>query len=137
MSGYGVISGTPVGAVTTGGTVTASNGTPPNATQHYSIVIEASTVTTTPPVLPEITPPPGMVGLAYNIVYTAVSGSLPISYTATNLPPGLSISSSTGVISGTPTTPDTYVCTVIASNGTLPNATRSFSIVVETGVPTV
>ncbi len=38
-------------------------------------------------------------------------------YTAAGLPPGLSINSSTGLISGTPTTPGTYYVVAVASDG--------------------
>ncbi|MBI4740001.1 MAG: DUF1566 domain-containing protein [Betaproteobacteria bacterium] len=82
----------------------------------------------TPPAMPAITPPAGRVGDAYGVAYTA-TGSPPISFSATNLPPGLTMSSS-GVISGTPTLAGTYTGTVTASNGTAPNAAQSFTIVI-------
>jgi hypothetical protein len=49
--------------------------------------------------------------------------------TSGSLPPGLTLSSS-GVISGTPTTTGTYTGTITADNGVGTPATQSFSITV-------
>ena len=128
LSSGGVISGTPGAAGTFSGTITAANGTLPNATQPFSIVIGAA------PVAPTITssPPPatGTIGVAYNFTCVA-SGTAPITFTAPpgTLPTGLSLSTG-GVISGTPTATGTFSGTITASNGTLPNATQPFSIVI-------
>ena len=58
----------------------------------------------------------GAYGAAYSQQFTASNGTAPYSYTATGMPPGLSISSATGVMSGTPTSiagsPYTVVVTV-------------------------
>lgn len=88
---------------------------------------------TTPPTMPAITPPPGTVGVAYSVTYSA-TGSAPISFSAIGLPPGLSMSSS-GIISGTPTQAGTYTGIVTASNGTAPSATQSFTIVINNAAP--
>src|SRR5271163_4882412 len=44
----------------------------------------------------------GTVGAAYNSSVTASGGTTPYTYSASNLPNGLSISSATGAITGTP-----------------------------------
>ena len=67
-------------------------------------------------------------GVPYNFNCTA-NGNAPITFTAPGLPTGLTISS-TGAISGTPTIAGTFAGTITAANGTPPNATQSFSIVV-------
>jgi hypothetical protein len=48
--------------------------------------------------------------------YTIVATNSPTSYNATGLPAGLSINTTTGVISGTPTTAGTYSVTISATN---------------------
>ncbi|AWB94664.1 hypothetical protein DCE93_02495 [Agromyces badenianii] len=88
------------------------------------------TVTTSP----EITSPPppaGDTGTDYTHTVTA-SGTPSPTYTVTSgsLPPGLTLDSVTGVISGQPTTPGTYTFDITASNGTSPDATESYSITI-------
>ncbi len=52
-----------------------------------------------------------------NSIVIQVSGGVPpIAWTASNLPPGLSIDSSNGLISGTPTTPGNYPATVTVTD---------------------
>jgi hypothetical protein len=50
-----------------------------------------------------------------------------LSYSASGLPPGESISSSTGLISGTPTTAGTYTVTVTAADGTGASGSATFT----------
>jgi hypothetical protein len=58
----------------------------------------------------------------------------PLTYTATGLPPGLSLQSSTGFISGTPTTSGTYNVTITARDGVLSTVrTFTWSIVAPDG----
>lgn len=86
-------------------------------------------------------PPDGTVGVAYDFTYTS-TGSPTFSLTAGGLPPGLTLSSA-GAISGTPTTAGTFPGTVTATNGTPPDATQDFAIVIagggggETEIPTL
>jgi VCBS repeat-containing protein len=75
-------------------------------------------------------PPPAFVSVnaPYNHTFTATGSPIPtFSITAGMLPPGLTLSSS-GLLSGVPTTPGTYNITVAASNGAGLAATQSFSI---------
>ncbi|MCX6865207.1 MAG: Ig-like domain-containing protein, partial [Verrucomicrobia bacterium] len=59
------------------------------------------------------------------------SGTTPITFGATGtLPGGLTLTN--GVLSGTPTTAGTFTGTFTASNGTTPNASQNFSIVINT-----
>ena len=95
----------------------------------------APTITSSPP-------PAGTLGTPYNFTVTA-NGTAPITFTVTSgaLPTGLSLSAA-GVITGTPTSASVgpWTGVITATNGTLPNATQSFSImipVVVTPPPTV
>src|SRR5207248_2949734 len=66
---------------------------------------------------PVIQPPftaTGQVGVAFSYQITATNN--PTSFNATGLPAGLSVSTSTGLISGTPTTAGTYTVTISATN---------------------
>lgn len=51
-----------------------------------------------------------------NAYTTTTTGGVATSFTATGLPPGLSISSSTGVVSGTPTSGGTFNATISSRN---------------------
>jgi hypothetical protein len=73
-------------------------------------------------------PQTGSVGTAANLQISAsdtAGGTL--SYRATGLPAGLSISSSTGLISGTPTTAGSAQVTVTATDSTGPSGSTSFT----------
>ena len=127
LSTAGVISGTPTAAGAFTGTITASNGTAPDATQGFSITIAQAIAFTSP-----APPATGNVGLPYNHTCTA-TGTAPITFTVTSgaLPTGLTLGSG-GVISGTPSADGTFTGTITASNGLAPAATQNFSIVIST-----
>ena len=112
------------------GTVTASDVIDENGTQDFRIAIAGKAPTITSGAAPS-----GIVGARYNFALAA-TGSAPIVYSRATgtLPPGLALSAA-GVISGTPTVPGTYTGTIVASNGTAPDATYSFSIVVAAAPP--
>ena len=111
----GLISGTPTATGTSTVTVTASNagGT---ATQTLTIVIQPPAVVPIPavPVINSGTPPGGTVGTVYT--YQITASNTPTSYGASGLPPGLSIASATGLISGTPTAAGSYGVVFLATN---------------------
>ena len=73
-----------------------------------------------------------VVGDALNYQITATK--YPTGYDATNLPPGLTVNTSTGLINGTPTAAGTYVSTISAANigGT---ASQTLTITVGTSGP--
>ncbi|MGA7726275.1 MAG: putative Ig domain-containing protein [Opitutaceae bacterium] len=108
----GGITGTPTTAGTYVVTVTATNSTGTSTTSITFTVAGAGTA----PVITGPATAPGGVGTA--VYYTIGATGSPTSYTATGLPPGLTLNTLTGTITGTPTTAGTYVATVNATNST-------------------
>jgi PKD repeat protein len=129
----GAISGTPTLAGTSVVTLTATNSTG-SGTATLTITIAAST---SAPVISSPTTTAGSVGSPFP-TYTIVATGQPTTYTATGLPPGLTIDPLTGTIDGTPTLAGTYVVTVSATNSfgtttsslTISIATSGFSHIV-------
>src|SRR5436190_4023614 len=66
----------------------------------------------------------GTVGTAKSLQLTASGGSGSYSWSATGLPPGLSINTTSGLISGTPTTAGTYTTTATATSGSQSGSTQ-------------
>jgi len=96
-------------------------------------------VTTSPSITSAAPTATAVAGTPYSSTVTA-SGTPTVSYRVSSgaLPTGLTLNPATGEITGTPTTPGTYVFTVSASNGTLPDAAVEYTITVAAAVvPTV
>jgi hypothetical protein len=120
-SSTGVIAGTPTTAGTYNFTVTATDsGTPPQSqNQALSITIYTGlTITTT-------TLPNGVVNTAYNASVAASGGTPPYTWSATGQPAWMSISSSTGALSGTPTASGTTNFSVKVTDSSTPPQSKS------------
>jgi uncharacterized protein (TIGR03437 family) len=127
-AGTGVISGT---ATTNAGspysvqvTVTDSNSV--HTTRAYTLAVAPPLSISGPASLPS-----AVVNVAYPlVVVTATGGSGSYTWSATGLPPGMSINAGTGSIAGTPSsltgTPFNVIVTVTDTNGT--TATHSYSL---------
>jgi hypothetical protein len=74
------------------------------------------------------------VGSAFT--YSITASGTPTSYNAGSLPSGLSVNTSTGVISGTPSSAGTFTSSISASN-TAGTGSASLRITVAKGVPTI
>jgi len=97
--------------------------------------LSVSTAESSMAVAPQITTddlPNGTYGVAYSTTIEA-TGTAPIYWTVTagNLPNGLSLNSTTGVISGKPDKSGEFTFTVKASNDALPDDTKQFTVTVE------
>jgi FtsP/CotA-like multicopper oxidase with cupredoxin domain len=131
----GVISGTPTTVGTSNFTirVTDSQGVPATTTQAYSLAIASGTltITTTSPL------PGGTTGVAYGRTIGVSGGVSPYTWALTlgSLPPGLTLNTSTGVISGTPTTVGTFNFTIRAtdSQGVPATASQAYSLTIAAG----
>jgi subtilase family serine protease len=99
-------------------------GTPDGLTAFQSTSSTGNTVTVTNPGSQT-----GTVGTAASLQITATDSASgqTLTYSATGLPTGLSINSSTGLISGTPTTSGSYSVTVTAKDTTGASGSASFT----------
>jgi PKD repeat protein len=104
----GMISGTPATTGTSSVMLTATN------THGTGTATLTLTVTNAQPVIMSATTASGNVGTAFSYQISATNS--PTSYGATGLPGGLSVNSTTGMISGTPTATGTSTVTLSATN---------------------
>src|SRR5271155_4375577 len=85
--------------------------------------------------------PDGVVGQGYSIASPLAvnGGTTPYIWSATGLPPGLSISATTGAIAGTPTTanPSGSPVTVKATDAATPPESVSYTTTIPVGNPIV
>jgi hypothetical protein len=127
-SSSGLISGTPTTAGTSSVTVTATDTTGASGSASFSWTINPSTTGNTV----TVTNPgsqTGTVGTAASLQISATDSASgqTLTYSASGLPAGLSINSSSGLISGTPTTAGTSSVTVTATDTTGASGSASFS----------
>lgn len=89
-----------------------------------------TTLTLSPSSLPD-----GTVGTAYSETITASGGSGGYSYTKASgiLPTGLSLNGSTGVLSGTPTTADSYNFTISATDSSGGSGSHAYTVSIGNG----
>ncbi len=114
-------------------TVTATDSTGPSGSASFTWTVNSATgntVTVTNPGSQS-----GTVGTAASLQIHATDSASgqTLTYSATGLPAGLSISSSTGLISGTPTTAGTSSVTVTAKDTTNASGSASFTWTVASG----
>ena len=113
-------------------TYTATNGSGTSSPATVSLTVNAPTLSITPSVL---TAPAANV--AYSVALGASGGTAPYSYAITSgaLPTGLSVNTSTGLLSGTPSVPGAYSFTVTVTDTYGATAGRAYSGTVSAGPP--
>ena len=95
------------------------------------VIVNTGPIITGPSTLPS-----GVVGVAYpTTTITASSGLPPYNWTATGLPPGLTIGPTTGIISGIPTTAGAYAVTVTVTDSASLTFSANFPIAVIASAP--
>src|SRR5260221_9116041 len=129
VSNTGLISGIPTAVGSFSTTISASNGT---GTGSLAISIP---ITLGPPVINSPVTASGAVGIVF-AGYQITATNNPTSFTASGLPPGLTMNAS-GLISGTPTSSGTFTATVGALNGTLPNGNQTVTFTIAVGIPAI
>ena len=133
-NGTATLAGTP--AAGTGGSypliITAANGVSPNATQNFTLTVNAPR---TAPVITSASSTSFTVGSAGSFTVTT-TGSLPMTLSETGaLPSGVTFAdrgNGTATLAGTPAagTAGSYPFTIRASNGVSPDATQNFTLTV-------
>ena len=137
ISSSGLISGTPTTSGTDDVIVTATDSTGATGSAAFAYSVDpatgADTVTLTNPGSQT-----GTVGTAASVQITGTDSASgqSLAYTATGLPPGLSIGSASGLISGTPTTAGSYNVTINADDTTGANAGTTFTYTVNAATTT-
>ena len=130
-SSTGLISGTPTATGNSSVTVTVKDGTGATGSASFTWTVNpvgGNKVTVTTPANQSTT-----VNTAASLQIQATdSGGAALTYSQTGLPAGLSINSSTGLISGTPTTAGTSSVTVTAKDSTGASGSASFTWTVGT-----
>jgi hypothetical protein len=127
-SSTGLISGTPTTAGTSSVTVTATDSTGPSGAASFSWTVNpGSTGNTVTVANPGSQSAQAGTATSLQISATDSASGQTLTYSATGLPTGLSISSSTGLISGTPTTAGSFTATVTATDTTDASGSASFS----------
>ncbi|WP_158277980.1 putative Ig domain-containing protein [Caulobacter endophyticus] len=126
----GVISGTATTAGAYSFTITATDNNSVTATRTYTGTIGAALAITT------ATLPTPVVGVAYSQTVATSGGTTPVTFSvsAGALPAGLSLAASTGVISGTATTPGTYSFTITATDNNSVTDAKTYTGTIGSGL---
>jgi uncharacterized repeat protein (TIGR01451 family) len=127
----GAITGTPTTTGSFNFTITATAGSC-SGSRTYTVAIVCPTIT----ISPASPLPSGMAGVVYlQTLNITPAGSYTFSVVTGSLPSGLTLNTSTGVISGLPTVTGTYNFTVKAQDGSGCNGTQAYTLVI--ACPTV
>ena len=126
----GVLSGTPTVSGPFPITFTATNGTSPNASQNFILTVNPAPIVNHAPAITSASSTTFTVGTAGTFMMTATGTPAPTLGETGALPAGVTFSTTTGVLSGTPTVSGPFPITFTAQNGIALNATQNFTLTV-------
>ncbi len=131
-SGTGQITGTPTVAGTFNVTVSASNANPTPGSKVVTF-----TIIPAPPVITSPGTASGTIGTPFGAGYTVTATNSPTGFSGTNLPPGLSVTPGTGVVTGTPSSAGTFNATVSATNANATPGTKAVTFTIFPAIPVI
>ncbi|GEM_PF-1280016 len=126
LSASGVLSGTPTSVGSSSFTVTATDAQLCSANKGYALTVNCPTMTVSPASLPG-----GIVGASYSQTLSGSGGTAPYTFLVTggSLPPGLALSSS-GVLSGIPTSVGSFSVSVTATDAQACTTSKTYAITI-------
>lgn len=126
LSSAGVISGTPTANGTYPFSVTVTDSTQNTVTKALVIVIGTALSITT------ATLPNAAIGINYSQTLQATGGAPAFTWSATGLPPGLTLDAATGTLSGTPTAVGPQAISVTVTDTAQGTATARLTLTIDT-----
>ena len=131
LSSTGLLAGQPTQVGNFPVTIKATDGAANSGTVSLTLVVNAPFLNTSGSGMPD-----GVIGQFYSTLpFTTTGGTPPYAWSATNLPPGLSINPITGVVSGTPKTGGTFNSTITETDSALPPRSLSPSKPIRIAAP--
>jgi hypothetical protein len=126
-SSTGALSGSPSATGSFPFSITATDARGCGVSQQYTVVIACPAIVLSPLSLPN-----GSVSVAYSQPISASGGTAAYTFavTAGNLPPGLSLNGSSGVLAGTPSAAGSFPFTIAATDAHGCSGTKSFTLAV-------
>ncbi|MBX7222501.1 MAG: FG-GAP-like repeat-containing protein [Blastocatellia bacterium] len=132
-TGTGVLSGTPTQKGTFNFTVRATDFYSCTGLRNYALTINCQSITVNPASIVSRT-----VGQAFSQTFTNTGGIGAVSYSFTGtIPPGLTFTPATGVLSGTPTQSGSFPFTITATDANVCTGSRAYTLTVNCQTITV
>ncbi len=124
VSSSGAVSGTPPAVGTFAVTVTVTDSLGAKANGSFSVTVNGPSLVVTTSSLPN-----GALTSAYSASLSATGGTPPYTWSASGLPAGIAVSSS-GTLSGTPTSPGGFTVTVTVKDSTGVSASANLALTI-------